>query len=127
MVKGKNQGKYQKSTKWENYILFGADRISKEEATGNRSPVAFLRGNVKVQKIVLNLRTFEYGVRMLINVKVQKDIKGERKKRNRILTNTAKPAKRLGSFYMKGTSNISRSEIIRFNISLSLSLESASI
>ena len=63
--------------------MFGADRISKEEATGNRSPVAFLRGNVKVQKIVLNLRTFEYGVRMLINVKVQKDIKEEWKIRER--------------------------------------------
>ena len=55
-------------------------------------------GYFHVQKVVLNLRTFEYGVRMLINVKVQKDIKGERKKRNRILTNTAKPARRLRSF-----------------------------
>lgn len=45
--------------------------------------MAFLRGNVKVQKIVLNLRTFEYGVRMLINVKVQKDIKEEWKIRER--------------------------------------------
>ena len=77
MVKVKNQGKYQKSTKWENYILFEADRISKEEATGNRSLVTFLRGNVKVQK----------------------DIKGERKKRNRIPTNAAKPPKWLGFFY----------------------------
>lgn len=50
---------------------------------GTETQWLFLRGNIKGQKVVLNLRTFEYGVRMLINVKVQKDIKEEWKIRER--------------------------------------------
>lgn len=80
MVKVKNQGKYQKSTKWENYNRLKLTGSAKKKPQGAEVQWRFLRGNVKVQKVVLNLRTFEYGVRMLINVKVQKDIKGERKK-----------------------------------------------
>ncbi|WP_347992025.1 hypothetical protein [Mediterraneibacter faecis] len=47
MVKVKNQGKYQKSTKWENYNRLKLTGSAKKKPQGAEVQWRFLRGNVK--------------------------------------------------------------------------------